>query len=68
MKLKNNVVFVTGSTRIDERVLGTFQKCTLCNLKVHTFEVGDFDFLDIDQLPLTPESDFGYFVIEGVNP
>ena len=34
---------------------------------MHTFEVGSFDFLDIDQLSLTPESDFRDMRIEGVN-
>jgi len=34
---------------------------------VHTLEVGIFDFLGIDQLSFTPESDFGYFVIERVD-
>jgi hypothetical protein len=34
---------------------------------VHTFEVRGFDSLDIDQLPLAPESDFRDFIIEGVN-
>jgi len=34
---------------------------------VDTFQVGIFDFMDIDQLPLAPESDFRNFIIEGVN-
>ncbi len=32
-----------------------------------TLEFGGFDFLGIDQLTLAPESDFGYFTIEGVD-
>jgi hypothetical protein len=35
---------------------------------VHTFEIGAFDLLDIDQLPLAPESDLRDLIIEGVNP
>jgi hypothetical protein len=34
---------------------------------VDTFEFRVFDFLYIDQFALTPESDFGYLVIEGVD-
>jgi hypothetical protein len=34
---------------------------------VHTFQVGDFDFLDVDQLSLAPESDFRDLIVEGVN-
>jgi len=34
---------------------------------VHIFELGSFDFKDIDQSTLTPASDFGDVVIEGMN-
>jgi hypothetical protein len=33
---------------------------------VHLWELRSFDFLDINQLSLAPESDFGDLVIEGV--
>jgi hypothetical protein len=35
---------------------------------VHSLEIGVFDFLDIDQFFLAPESDFRDFIVEGVNP
>jgi len=34
---------------------------------MHTLEVRSFDFMDIDQLPLAPESDLMELVVEGVN-
>jgi hypothetical protein len=34
---------------------------------VDTLEFRVFDFLYIDQFPLTPESDFRDFIIEGVD-
>ncbi len=33
---------------------------------MHLWELRSFDFIDIDQLPLAPESNFGDLVIEGV--
>jgi hypothetical protein len=47
-------------------MLGTFQKCTPNGLKVHLWELRSFDFMNIDQLSLAPESNFGDLVIEGV--
>jgi len=34
---------------------------------VHSFEIGGFDFIDVDQLSLRPESDFKKLVIYRVN-
>jgi hypothetical protein len=34
---------------------------------VHIFKFGSFDFVDIGQPALAPASDFGDFVIEGMN-
>ena len=34
---------------------------------MHPFEFGIFDCLGIDQLALTPESDFGDLVIKGID-
>jgi hypothetical protein len=34
---------------------------------VHIFELGSFDFEDIGQPALAPASDFGDFMIEGMN-
>jgi hypothetical protein len=34
---------------------------------VHIFELCSFDFKDIDQSTLAPASDFGDFVIEGMD-
>ncbi len=47
-------------------LLGAFEKCTPYASKVHCWEVRSFDFMDIDQLSLAPESNFSDLVIEGV--
>jgi hypothetical protein len=34
---------------------------------VHTFEIGSFDFMYINQLSLTPETDLIELMVDGVN-